>query len=344
MKKYFYTYLLLIILTMTTTSTFSQKKKVPTPDGNDYYNMYEKKGNIIHIYDNNDYLVREVHLNKDIAYDFFNKEILLHYLGETGFISSQIFFSKKKTAYLATSMQKDNFIEPELGFQEKYEINKETGLSRLIYSNEYFENQPPPPSPSELTKEEKEYLKYYEENKDSIAYLNRLDKTFDEENKIYIYTKYEKGKKVSRLYFLFNDQDLISDSLVINTSGSSTSAGRKSITYYRAKYDSEDNLISLKEYRTKNYKQFEELISKKGEGFFLSMLFKDMTKQFEFLHFETITYTYKKDRLSCSETIKHYSSDRSVEQRYKYDERDRLIEINVKHNNKPIEMVTYGYD
>ncbi len=120
----------------------SQKKKVPAPDGNHHFYMYEKIGDIIRIYDSSNNLVRESYVDKNIAYVYFNKKNLLNYLGNIGNISDEIFFSKKRNSYLSTTLKRSIIIAAELGFQEKYEISKETGLSRLIYSNEYFENQP----------------------------------------------------------------------------------------------------------------------------------------------------------------------------------------------------------
>lgn len=60
----------------------------------------------------------------------------------------------------------------------------------------------------------------------------------------------------------------------------------KNIILKKGAYDSQGNIIKVEEYRTKNYKQFDNIIKQKGEGFFLRELFtNDDKKCFDFIHF-----------------------------------------------------------
>ena len=146
------------------------------------------------------------------------------------------------------------------------------------------------------------------------------------------------------MFFSFNVQDLVSNILFITADDNNQFKKQKNISYKKALYNKDGKIVELKEYKTKDFKQFEKLISKKGEDFFLNMLFKDMIKHFEFIPFETTTYTYKKDRLSCSETTQHYSRNTIFEKKYKYDNHKRLIEINTSQDNESYEKETYTYD
>jgi len=329
---------------MINTPSFSQKQKLPNGDKSFY--MYEKKGDVIRIYDSSDNLVREAHLNKNIAYNFFNKKIMLSFLDKLDYNSNKLFSSKVSTEFLYNLLNREDIIQidEQLGYTKKFKVNN-FGFTEIISSTSRYDNQPAPPlldTDEKLTEEEKEYLKHYEENKDSIAYLNRLDKVFDKNSQVYTYTQYVQGNKWLELYFKFNEQDLVSDMFLVTTQDAKTSKEQKSVNYKKAKYDNDGKIVELKEYKTKNYSQFDEIISKKGEDSFLNVLFKDTIKQFEFLQFETSKYTYKKDRLSCSET-KNFYYNQLIEEKYKYDEHHRLIEMKVYQDNELYTKEIYSY-
>ncbi len=188
------------------------------------------------------------------------------------------------------------------------------------------------------------FLHQYPITKVSYGSNYLIDKSFNDISRVYVYSLSVKGDKEKELYFKFNEQDLVSNVLLINTQHAKTSKEQKSIIYKKAEYNEVGKIVELKEYKTKNYKQFDDLISKKGEDFFLNMLFEDMTKDIDFILFETTTYTYKKDRLSCSEAILHYSKEELIEQKYKYDEQDRMIEMKLYQDNELYSKETYSYD
>ncbi|WP_158978883.1 hypothetical protein [Cellulophaga sp. L1A9] len=324
---------------------FGYSQKQEFPQGNEYYHSYEKIGETKYIYDINENLVKEVHASNDFVYIYFNESIFLNYFGEFGFISDEIFSSKKTIDYLMISKEHSDLIVLKQGFIEKYGIDENTGTKKITYSDQNFGNTLPPPIDKnyKLTKEELASIKYAKENKDLIAYQNRLDKTFDEKTKIYTYTQYSQGNKDLELYFKFNEQKLVSNTLCIITSNYNK-IKTKYIIYKESNYDFRGNLVELKKFNFKNPKQFDEAITNKSKEEFLESLFKDTLQNFELIPIETYNYTYTNYRLICLETILHRSENTLRKTINKYDSKNRLIETSVFQNDVLFEKNSYKYD
>ncbi len=88
----------------------SVAQEVSSVKDNNFYHTYKKEGDIIRVYDVDKNLVREAHLDKDIAYEYFDKKILLSHLESKYLRGINLFKSKKTIEFLYDSMERNGSI------------------------------------------------------------------------------------------------------------------------------------------------------------------------------------------------------------------------------------------
>jgi len=319
MKKLFSSYLLLIILIMTNMSSFSQKQKLP--NNNEFFHAYEKNNTIICIYDIYDNLVREAHIDKDIVYNYFNKDIFLSHLPDRQIINMDFIKSKTSIDYLYNLMEREDVIQTseELGYIKKFKINP-YGFKEMIFSSSIYDNQ----IPSDISDQE---LINTIENQESITKKNvESEKEFNEKLGIYTYSFFKNGKEDLKLIFKFNKQDLISNSFSIQSANTGKLRELKNLILKKIFYDDKGNITEHKEWRSKNYKQFQEFIAKKGYEHFLGIIFNNPDDHFEIIPSYTKMFNYNNGLLTISR-IKDSLNNEVSKEEYRYDDKRRLIKI-----------------
>ncbi len=332
---------LIFTIILTTTASFSQQQKIPK--SSDFYHTYKKEGDIIRVYDVDKNLVREVYLGKGIAYNIYNKDILLTHMQNRFFLKEPIINSCKTKEYLYTGVDCKYFIQTDegAGYTKKYKIDT-YGFKKLVFSSSIYDNEPSPPllSDKEMEKIDKE--------QDSLARLQpKVNYRIEEKhnNDVFKYTTYKNDKKEIEYIIKFNGENLVSNVYLLFIIDGGTPQERYDISIQKAFYDQEKNLIKIKEWTSKNYNQFKDVIQDKGEEFFIDEVFKNPEKCFNLDLFLTTEYVYNKDCLLIEKkSIYHSYNNEITKVVYDYDIKKRLVKSTTFFDDIIQKQDVFSYD
>lgn len=338
MIRFYYAYLISTILLMTATASFSQEQKVPK--SNEFYHIYKKEGDIIRVYDVDSNLVREVHLDKDIAYDFFEKKIFLSHLESKYLVNTDFFKSKKTIEYLYDSKERRNSMQigEEKGYVKKYKTNL-YGFREMLFSTSIYDNKN---SKYELPKQKSDN-NGFDSFRDNTIYDYKSEQKFYEKERFFVYKLFKNDKKIKDLYVEFNEQNLVSQVFLIeinNTENKRTG----NINYKKAEYDSDGNIVELKEWRSKKYEQIESIFSGKKEEYILEKIFKRPQLFFKLTLLDVKLWTYKDGRLKSSRVLDGSSNEEMIKEEFEYDSKKRLVKIISNQNDKVLGEDIFKYE
>lgn len=322
-------------------SSLAQKQKVTK--SNKFYHTYKKEGDVLRIYDIDKNLVREVHLNKKIAFNFYNRDILLTNMEDSFFLNKSIINSNETKEYLYTKIDCKYSIETDegSGYKKEYKIDA-NGFKELISSNSIYDNERPP-----LLLSEKEQKKI-EQEQDSLAKLQskvnyKTEKKIS--NDILKYTKYKNDKREVEYIIKFNKENLVSNVFLLFVIDLGSPQERYEINIQKAFYDKQKNLIKIKEWTSRNYKQFKDVIQKKGEDYFFKEVFENTEKCFKLNSFLTKQYIYDKEfSLTEINTVDHSYNNETTKVKYEYDNKNRLVKSTTFLNGLIQKQDIFNYD
>ncbi|ADV51241.1 hypothetical protein Celal_3997 [Cellulophaga algicola DSM 14237] len=318
--------IILILFLSKSTPSFSQKK--PLPNGDDYYHSYTTANDTVRIYDIGDNLVREAYLKEGRAIDFNNEAIFWTHFKSKYLIIEMLPESEDIIEYLYTSAKSFDSLGSEI-FNEN---NGKWKISRFGFKEDLY-----------ATSKEKNNANKYSTLNINKKETNVLKEEYYKKQNIHHSTYYIDGHKNFELFSRFNDRGSLSDALLVRVNNRGQINEQKHFRLKKALYDSVGALIELKEWRSTNYLQIENLIEKNGLDFFLNVIFEKPLDYFELEVLRVLSFHYENGNLIKFKN-KYDHSNIYLEHRYFYDEKNRLVTDKGFQNKMHLYTTKYYYD
>ncbi len=227
-------------------------------------------------------------------------------------------------------------IGEELGYVKKFRINP-YGFKEIIFSSSIYHNQN---STQKLPKSKNNGTNHTGNHKIDKY---KSEKKFYDNGKVLIYKSFKNDEQIKGLYVEFNQFDLVCQVFFVEINNIDNKQN-SNVIYKKADYDTDGNIIELKEWRSKNYEQFEKVISDNGEEVFVDEIFNSPEKFFKLTFIDTKIWRYKDGRLKSSSVLDGLSNEEINKEEFRYDSKKRLIEVVSYQTDKMIGKDVFTYN